>query len=112
MIFTFNKAFVNSSLLVRAKDGNHPDFLHNLYFNRSIQLCINDVGLSEFLFPFTELIPLSEETLFVVPDLISRYNLLPDDATILATCKFNDISTLAFYDTDLLTLAKKRQYLC
>lgn len=35
--------------------------------------------------------------------LIATYNLLPNDALILATCKLHHISRLASYDSDFAT---------
>ncbi len=36
-----------------------------------------------------------------VPDLMIKYNLLPNDAIILATCKIHSINQLASHDSDL-----------
>lgn len=52
MIPTINKVFVDSSLLIEAEKGNFTKFLQDLYFNNSMQLCINDIVVSEFLFHF------------------------------------------------------------
>ncbi len=40
-------------------------------------------------------------------ELMNKFNLLPNDALILATCKFNDIGFLATYDTDFEIPCKK-----
>jgi predicted nucleic acid-binding protein len=37
-----------------------------------------------------------------VPQLMSKYNLLPNDAIILATCKMHNITKLASHDTDFV----------
>lgn len=43
----------------------------------------------------------NDETLFsLVPKLMKQYNLLPNDAIILATCKINNIAALATHDKD------------
>lgn len=43
----------------------------------------------------------SNETLLSsVPDYMSKYNLLPNDAIILATCKIHGITQLASHDKD------------
>ncbi|MEO6731034.1 MAG: type II toxin-antitoxin system VapC family toxin [Ferruginibacter sp.] len=128
-----NKVFVDSSILIESEKGNFSDFLHDLYFDPSIQLCINDIVLSEFLFHFIglqsgkapltikekkaisaiieiysedellknfEFIPSSKEIITLVPVLMAKYNLLPNDAIIIANLKINNISMLASHDTD------------
>ncbi|MEP7142413.1 MAG: type II toxin-antitoxin system VapC family toxin [Ferruginibacter sp.] len=140
MTFTINKVFVDSSLLIEAEKGNFTDFLHDLYFNSSILLCINDIVVSEFLFYFIglqtgkapltikekngiskiieiynedevlknfECIPSTKEIISVVPDFMRKYNLLPNDAIILATCKINNISFLASHDSDFMLPCKE-----
>ena len=135
MTSTINKVFVDSSLLIEAEKGNFTDFLHDLYFDSSVQLCINDIIVSEFLFHFIglqtgkapltikerkeiskviqiykedelltnfEFLPSSKEIISIVPALMGKYNLLPNDAIILATCKINGIQFLASYDADFL----------
>ncbi len=37
-----------------------------------------------------------------VPQLMSKYNLLPNDAIILATCKMHNITNLASHDSDFI----------
>jgi predicted nucleic acid-binding protein len=41
-----------------------------------------------------------------VPDLMVKYNLLPNDAIILATCKLHAITKLASHDTDFIIPCK------
>ncbi len=41
-----------------------------------------------------------------VPELMKRYNLLPNDAIILATCKIHNITKLASHDTDFIIPCK------
>ena len=38
----------------------------------------------------------------VVPQIMSKYNLLPNDAIILATCKLHGITQLASHDSDFI----------
>lgn len=38
----------------------------------------------------------------LVPHFMSKYNLLPNDAIILATCKMHNITRLASHDTDFI----------
>ncbi len=49
-----------------------------------------------------EFIPSAKEIISSVPDLMGKYNLLPNDAIILATCKINNISILATCDSDFI----------
>lgn len=135
MTITTNKVFVDSSILIESEKGNYREFLQVLYFDPSIELCFNDVVVSEFLFNFIslqsgkapltikekkviaavmeiymedellknfEFIPSTKELLTVVPALRGKYNLLSNDAIILATCKINDIPILASQDTDFV----------
>lgn len=49
----------------------------------------------------------SDSLLFsLVPDFMSKYNLLPNDAIILATCKIHGITQLASHDKDFETPCK------
>lgn len=50
------------------------------------------------LFSIFSLTPTSEEISSVFLDMMSKYNLLPNDALILADCKLNKIDLLASYD--------------
>ena len=54
-----------------------------------------------------EFIPSAKEIISIVPDLMGKYNLLPNDAIILATCKINNISILATCDSDFITPCKE-----
>ena len=45
----------------------------------------------------------SDDTLYsLVPQLMSAYNLLPNDSIILATCKIHNITKLASHDADFI----------
>ena len=52
-------------------------------------------------------LPTDEETIEVAYHLMRAHNLLPNDALILASCKVNNIGTLATLDEDLRNAAKK-----
>jgi predicted nucleic acid-binding protein len=43
----------------------------------------------------------------MVPDLMQRYNILPNDAIILATCKLHGITQLASHDSDFIIPCKE-----
>ncbi|SFP61355.1 type II toxin-antitoxin system VapC family toxin [Parafilimonas terrae] len=47
-----------------------------------------------------QLLEINSTVLSQVPELMSKYNLLPNDAIILATCKIHGIKQLASHDTD------------
>jgi len=51
--------------------------------------------LRNFLF-----LPATDLLFSLVPDLMAKYNLLPNDAIILATCKIHNITQLASHDKD------------
>jgi predicted nucleic acid-binding protein len=42
----------------------------------------------------------------LVPQLMIKYNLLPNDAIILATCKIHSITKLASHDSDFIIPCK------
>jgi len=42
----------------------------------------------------------------IVPSFMAKYNLLPNDAIILATCKIHSINQLASHDTDFIIPCK------
>ncbi len=49
----------------------------------------------------------TEDSLFKLdPDLMKKYNLLPNDAIILATCKIHNIAKLASHDSDFIEPCK------
>jgi predicted nucleic acid-binding protein len=51
---------------------------------------------------------LSDKELYsVVPLLMAKYNLLPNDAIILATCKMHNITKLASHDVDFIILCQE-----
>lgn len=54
--------------------------------------------LDEFLF-----VEINNSVVAAVPSFMSKYNLLPNDAIILATCKMHNITQLASHDKDFKT---------
>lgn len=46
------------------------------------------------------------KTISLVPSLMATYNLLPNDAIILATCKIHGITRLASHDADFILPCK------
>jgi len=53
--------------------------------------------LQRFSFVITK-----ENLVFLVPQYMKQYNLLPNDAIMLATCKMHNITKLASHDTDFI----------
>ncbi|WP_010480121.1 type II toxin-antitoxin system VapC family toxin [Thermococcus zilligii] len=53
------------------------------------------------------ILPTDEETIELSYHLMRAHNLLPNDAIILASCKINEIKTLATLDEDLKSAALK-----
>jgi predicted nucleic acid-binding protein len=47
-----------------------------------------------------QLLEINNIAVSMVPELMSKYNLLPNDAIILATCKIHKIQQLASHDRD------------
>lgn len=52
-------------------------------------------------------LPTTDELYALVPALMIKYNLLPNDAIILATCKIHGITQLASHDSDFITPCKE-----
>lgn len=66
----------------------------------------NSVKEINILKDFTH-ISSDERLMDFVPELMSKYNLLPNDSIILATCKIRNINMLASYDTDFIEPCKE-----
>lgn len=60
-----------------------------------------EINQTDILNDFT-LLETNTSLSFLVPHLMSKYNLLPNDAIILATCKINGITKLASHDKDYI----------
>lgn len=52
-------------------------------------------------------LPATDELYSLVPALMMKYNLLPNDAVILATCKIHEITQLASHDSDFIIPCQK-----
>ncbi len=52
------------------------------------------------LFEFLNFLVISKEAISIANDFIKKYGLLPNDALILATCKFHKIECLASLDIE------------
>lgn len=70
---------------------------------------INDVlegNKNYLLLNVFEFLPNDRTLIHLVPAYMSKYNLLPNDAIILATCKIHNIPRLAYYDFDFVLPCK------
>jgi predicted nucleic acid-binding protein len=128
-----NKIFIDSSVLVEYRKGNHLPLLNALLADTASMLYISQAVVSEYLFhhlamvggksplaikesrqvpeilvlrdptPFLELFTwLPDEAAFLRPavQFMATYNLLPNDALILAACKHHGIPAIASFDPD------------
>ncbi|TKK67697.1 PIN domain-containing protein [Ilyomonas limi] len=59
-------------------------------------------SLDYLLIQLFHFLPTNNSLYNTVPRLMSKYNLLPNDAIILATCKMHNITKLASHDTDFI----------
>ena len=76
---------------IRLQTGKSPMTVkEKKEISQIIDIYNKDKILSNF-----EFIASSVQMLSVVPELMGKYNLLPHDAIILATCKINNITMLA-----------------
>ena len=71
----------------------------SLQSSRGIQTLINNNQSFQLLESFS-FYPTNEQIYSLVPQFMSKYNLLPNDAIILATCKMHGITKLPSHDTD------------
>lgn len=65
------------------------------------QILSSNLNLTSILADFSFL-PGDASLLIKVPHFMATYNLLPNDAIILATCKIHNITQLASHDTDFI----------
>jgi len=134
-----SKVLIDSSVIIEYAKKNKTQLLNSLLENDSINCCINESIISEFLFQFIkfntnkapatiksakkisnvfesnpnyllinlfEFLPTDSRLLNLAPSIMQQYNLLPNDAIILATCKIYNISQLASHDKDFTEACK------
>ncbi len=75
---------------------------------KNIGEVLEQAGTYNLLQRFSFLVT-KEDLVMLVPHFMSKYNLLPNDAIMLATCKMHGITKLASHDTDLPLLARKKE---
>ena len=108
-----NRIFIDSSVLIEPLQNRKVVFYKNLISNNLYNCCINSIVVSEYLYKYIGLQNLGsprtvqENTVISeVPVFMSNYNLLPNDAIILATCKIHNITQLASHDKDFEAACK------
>jgi predicted nucleic acid-binding protein len=69
--------------------------------NHRIKEALDPYFINNFLENFLFIEP-DKTIISLVPSLMSKYNLLPNDAIILATCKIYNITQLASHDKDFI----------
>jgi predicted nucleic acid-binding protein len=67
--------------------------------SKGIKTTLDKHQTKDFLVNF-DYLPIPESAILLSIDLMKKYNLLPNDAQILATCKIYDIAILASFDSD------------
>lgn len=138
-MFTINRVFIDSSVLVEYNKKSETLFLDILSQDTKVSLYISSIVISEYIFhalalkgnkaPLTlkrdksistvltsintelllsqfKLIDMKEEFMSYYFKMMTDYNLLPNDALILATCKSYNINAIASYDSDFETPCK------
>ncbi len=103
--------YINSTVLseylyylIGFSGGSSPRSLQKS--NKLNDVLANEANQIKILSDF-EFIEANETVLTLVPHFMSQYNLLPNDAIILATCKIHNITKLASHDTDFILPCKK-----
>ena len=97
------KLCINSTVLseytfhwLATKGGKSP---RSLQQTKQVRQLITDVEPVNFLKLFT-ILPSDDRIVPIYLDLMQRYNLLPNDALIVATAKLHGIPAIASYDPD------------
>jgi len=75
--------------------GSPRTVQENNKISEALQPCLITRTLEEF-----QLLEINNAVIKNVPGLMSKYNPLPNDAIILATCKIHNITQLASHDKD------------
>lgn len=114
-----SRIFIDSSIIIESLKGNEiaANILKQLY-ERGFVLMINPIVFSEVVYIFIKysgksklkqlfellnsfiMLDLSAKIVKISENFILKYGLFPNDAMILATCKFYDINFLASLDKD------------
>jgi len=133
--------FLDSSVLIEYVKGNKAELLEQL-FSHNINLYINDIVYSEFMFHFLalvsekspltlkmnsginkvltdfspidflegiEILPVDKSIITNSYELMKKYNLLPNDSLIVATCIGYNIENLVSYDSDFEIVSKSEK---
>ena len=100
------KLYINSTVLseytfhwLATKGGKSP---RSLQQSKQVKQLVTDVEPINFLKLFTVL-PSDTRIVPIYLNLMQTYNLLPNDALIIATAKLHSISAIASYDPDFMS---------
>lgn len=138
-MFTTNRIFIDSSILVEYIKGTKLTLLNRLVSHENNSCFVSETVVSEYLLYFLAIngnaspkslkksgkvtdifnrhfnhkfllafsFLASDENVFsLTPRFMATYNLLPNDAIILATCKIHSITKLASHDSDFIIPCK------
>lgn len=99
------KLYIDSTVLseytfhwLATKGGKSPRSLQQA---KQVRQLVTDIEPINFLKLFTVL-PSDDRIVLTYLDLMQRYNLLPNDALIIATAKLHGIAAIASYDADFI----------
>ena len=114
-----SRIFLDSSILVESLKGNGSTVkIMEILGKKEVLLAINPIVFSEVTYLFMKyagksrmkelfsmlnslaMLEVNAETVLIAEELMLDYNLLPNDALILATCKYYGIKYLASLDSD------------
>ena len=85
--------------LIGFSGGSSPRSLQQS--NKLKNVLLDEENQTKILTDF-QFIEAGKSALTLVPQFMSQYNLLPNDAIILATCKIHNITKLASHDADFI----------
>jgi len=80
------------------------EVIYQLHFKRNLRLALIEEILNEFI-----LLDLNQATKDLALRYIREYNLKPNDALILATCKHYNLPNLISLDSDFQVACKKEE---
>ncbi|MDK2877238.1 MAG: uncharacterized protein PWQ22_1648 [Archaeoglobaceae archaeon] len=123
-----SKIFLDSSILVESLKGKDLAVsIIEVLMKKGALLVINPIVFSEVAYIFMKyagksrlkdlfsllnslaIFDVNAESVLIAEDLMLNYNLLPNDALILAACKYYGIKYLASLDSDFKTSARRKE---
>jgi predicted nucleic acid-binding protein len=80
----------------------------NLKRNKQIHASLSKFSLEKFIENFG-ILEMDENILFFSYEIMKRYNLLPNDALIIATSKISKIDAICSFDSDFIDVCKAEE---